>query len=57
MIQAMKTNGSNYGQAITASAMVLLRKEAALQGLTDVKVWDCGVGCYDEENFLEGRWR
>jgi hypothetical protein len=53
VVQAMKDNGSNYGQAITASAMVLLRKEAALQGVTDVKVWDCGVGCYDEENFLK----
>ena len=49
----MKANGSNYGQAITASAMVLMRKEATLQGLTDVKVWDCGVGCYDEEAFLK----
>src|SRR4051794_39248934 len=53
VVQAMKDNGSNYGQAITASAMVLLRKEAALQGLTDVKVWDCGVGCYDKENFVK----
>ncbi len=53
VVQAMKDNGSNYGQAITANAMVLLRKEAALQGVTDVKVWDCGVGCYDQENFLK----
>jgi hypothetical protein len=53
VIQAMKDSGSNYGQAITANAMVLMRKEAALQGLTDVKVWDCGVGCYDEEAFLK----
>ena len=54
VIQAMKNNGSNYGQAITANAMVLMRKEAALQGLTGVKVWDCGVGCYDKE-FLDSR--
>jgi len=53
VIQAMKDSGSNYGQAITANAMVLMRKEAALQGLNDVKVWDCGVGCYDEEAFLK----
>ena len=26
---------------------MLLRKEATLQGVTDVKVWDCGVQCYD----------
>ena len=44
VIQEMKSSGSNYGQAITAvRAMVLMRKEAALQGLTGVKVWDCGV--------------
>ena len=36
--------------------MVLMRKEAALQGLTDVKVWDCGVGCYDKQ-FLQQRRR
>jgi len=53
VIQAMKASGSNYGQAITANAMVLMRKEATLQGLTGVKVWDCGVGCYDETNFLK----
>ena len=53
VIQAMKNNGSNYGQAITASAMVLMRKEATLQGLTGVKVWDCGVGCYDKKQFLK----
>jgi hypothetical protein len=27
---------------------VQLRKEAVLQGLTGVKVWDCAVQCYDE---------
>jgi hypothetical protein len=53
VIQEMKSNDSNYGQAITANQMVLMRKEATLQGLTGVDVWDCGVGCYDEENFLE----
>jgi Periplasmic binding protein len=53
VIQEMKNDGSNYGQAITANAMVLMRKEATLQGLTGVKVWDCGVGCYDKQNFLQ----
>jgi Periplasmic binding protein len=53
VIQEMKNDGSNYGQAITANAMVLMRKEATLQGLTNVKVWDCSVGCYDEQNFLK----
>ena len=34
--------------------MILMRKEATLQGLTGVKVWDCGVGCYDKQ-FLQRR--
>jgi len=51
VVQQMKESGSNYGQATSYTATVLLRKEAALQGLTGVKVWDCGVGCYDK-NFL-----
>jgi hypothetical protein len=54
VIQEMKNSGSNYGQAITASAMVLMRKEATLQGLTSVKVWDCGVGCYDKQFLSTG---
>jgi hypothetical protein len=54
IVQEMKADGSNYGQAITYPQMVLLRKEAALQGLTDVKVWDCGVGCYDKQFLSTG---
>jgi ABC-type branched-subunit amino acid transport system substrate-binding protein len=52
VVQKMKSSGSNYGQATTYQAMTLLRKEATLQGLTDVKVWDCTVGCYDTK-FLQ----
>ncbi len=48
VVQQMKTAGSNYAQATTYQQTVLLRKEAALQGLTTVKVWDCTVGCYDK---------
>jgi hypothetical protein len=48
VVQEMKSAGSNYGQATTYQAMTLLRKEATLQGLTGVKVWDCTVGCYDK---------
>jgi hypothetical protein len=54
VVQEMKADNSNYGQAITYPQMVLLRKEAALQGLTGVKVWDCGVGCYDKEFIKTG---
>jgi hypothetical protein len=49
IVQKMKSSGSNYGQAAGPyTQMVSLRKEAALQGLTGVKVWDCGVQCYDK---------
>ena len=49
IVQKMKSSGSNYGQAAGPyTQMVSLRKEAALQGVTGVKVWDCGVQCYDK---------
>jgi hypothetical protein len=49
IVQDMKSKGSNYAQAAGPyTQMVALRKEAALQGLTGVKVWDCGVQCYDK---------
>ena len=45
---AMKTDGSNYAQSANPyQAMIALRKEAALQGVTGVKVWDCTGSCYD----------
>jgi ABC-type branched-subunit amino acid transport system substrate-binding protein len=48
-IQQVKASGSTfvYDDTTTAS-MVLLRKEAALQGVNNqVKVWLCNSGCYD----------
>jgi ABC-type branched-subunit amino acid transport system substrate-binding protein len=55
IVQAMKTAGSNYGQCTSSfPCTVLLRKEAALQGLTGVKVWDCGSACYDPQFLSSG---
>jgi ABC-type branched-subunit amino acid transport system substrate-binding protein len=55
VVQAMKNKGSNYGQCTGAfTCTVNLRKEAALQGLTGVKVWDCGVSCYDSQFLAAG---
>jgi hypothetical protein len=54
VIQAMKTKGSNYAQANQGPQTVLLRKEATLQGLTDVKVWDCTTGCYSTSFLKDG---
>ncbi len=51
----MKTHSSNYGQCTSSfPCTVLLRKEAALQGLTGVKVWDCGSACYDQQFLASG---
>ena len=38
---------------VVVPCTVLLRK-AALQGLTGVKVWDCGSACYDQEFLKSG---
>ncbi len=55
IVQAMKADSSNYGQCTSSfPCTVLLRKEAALQGLTGVKVWDCGSACYDQEFLKSG---
>jgi len=55
VIQAMKNDHSNYAQCTGAfGCTVSLRKEAALQGLTGVKVWDCGVSCYNSQFLTAG---
>jgi hypothetical protein len=55
IVQAMKSKNSNYGQCTSSfPCTVLLRKEAALQGLTGVKVWDCGSACYDQQFLASG---
>jgi ABC-type branched-subunit amino acid transport system substrate-binding protein len=48
-IQQIKASGSNFVyDDTTTQSMVLLRKEAALQGVNNqVKVWMCNSGCYD----------
>ena len=53
VVQSIKNHNSNYAQCTGPyTCTVLLRKEATIQGVTDqVKVWDCGVQCYDT-NFL-----
>ena len=34
--------------------MVLLRREAQLQGVNSVKVWECNSGCYDPNFYKQG---
>jgi hypothetical protein len=55
VVQAMKNDGSNYGQATQGPQQELLRKEATLQGIDDqVKVWDCTTGCYSTSFLKDG---
>jgi ABC-type branched-subunit amino acid transport system substrate-binding protein len=47
-IQQIKASGATFVyDDVTSQSMVLLRKEAALQGVSSVKVWECNSGCYD----------
>lgn len=48
-IQQIKASGSSFVyDDTTTQNMVLLRKEAQLQGVNNqVKVWECNQGCYD----------
>jgi ABC-type branched-subunit amino acid transport system substrate-binding protein len=54
-IQQIKSSGSTfvYDDTTTAS-MVLLRREAQLQGVNSVKVWECNSGCYDPSFYAQG---
>jgi hypothetical protein len=55
VVQAMKNDSSNYGQATQGSQTILLRKEATLQGInSQVKVWDCTTGCYSTSFLKDG---
>ena len=45
--QAIKTNNSTFANVNSNDvAMAYMRKEAQVQGVTSVKVWDCGIACY-----------
>jgi ABC-type branched-subunit amino acid transport system substrate-binding protein len=47
IVQIIKRNNSTFAQGgSTPPNMVLLRKEAQLQGVNSVKVWVCSAGCY-----------
>ena len=38
---------------VSPGSMILLRREADLQGVNTVKVWNCNSGCYDPNLFLK----
>ena len=54
-IQQIKASGSTFVYDDTTTAnMVLLRKDAQLQGVNSVKVWECNSGCYDPSFYQQG---
>jgi hypothetical protein len=53
--QAIKSHSSNYARNdLDYKGSVLMRKEAQVQGVNTVKVWDCSVQCYDPRFIQEG---
>ncbi|HEY8217414.1 MAG TPA: ABC transporter substrate-binding protein [Acidimicrobiia bacterium] len=54
-VQVLKDNDSTFAYNGNANnIMVLLRREAKLQGVSSVKVWACNQGCYDNEFLKSG---
>ncbi|HEX4094777.1 MAG TPA: ABC transporter substrate-binding protein [Trebonia sp.] len=54
-IQQIKSSGSTFVyDDVTTSSMVLVRREAQLQGVNSVKVWECNSGCYDPNFYKQG---
>jgi ABC-type branched-subunit amino acid transport system substrate-binding protein len=54
-IQVIKASQSTFVyDDVTTASMVLLRREAQLQGVNTVKVWECNSGCYDPVFFQQG---
>jgi hypothetical protein len=53
--QTIKQKGSAYAfNGSDYKAGLLLRREAKVQGVTTVKVWDCTLACYDRRFLSEG---
>ena len=54
-VQALKTNHSTYARdGSDYVSNVFLRKEAQVQSVNTVKVWDCGIQCYDQRLITTG---
>jgi ABC-type branched-subunit amino acid transport system substrate-binding protein len=55
IVQEIKAKQSTYVlNSVDYKANVFLRREAQVQGVTSVKVWDCGLQCYDRRTLEEG---
>jgi hypothetical protein len=54
-VQAIKTNKATFGRdGSDYVSYVFLRKEAQVQGVDTVKVWDCTLQCYDQRLISTG---
>jgi hypothetical protein len=50
IVQSMKDNGATYARhGGNDAGVIALRKEAKIQGVNTVKVWDCSLQCYDKD--------
>ena len=53
--QQMKDDGTTYARSgLAFSSTISMRKEAKLQGVTDVEVWDCSLQCYNRQLLEQG---
>ncbi len=49
-VQIAKNSNANYiYDGSNDTAMINMRREAAAQGLTDVKIWACSLACYTDK--------
>ncbi len=54
-VQSIKQHKSTYARVgLDYKGTVFMRKEAQVQGVDTVKVWDCSVQCYDKRLLTEG---
>jgi hypothetical protein len=53
--QGIKDQGTTYARSgLAYSSTVTLRKEAKLQGVNSVEVWDCSIQCYNRQLLEQG---
>jgi ABC-type branched-subunit amino acid transport system substrate-binding protein len=54
-VQTIKSDNATYAlSGLDYKSTVSLRREANIQGVTSVKVWDCTLQCYDPKLIEEG---
>lgn len=55
-VRSLQDADANYaGTVLSYQSMIAWMREARVQGVTGVKVWDCFITCYDRRYAAEGR--